>query len=318
MIKTAILGARGYVGRTLIELIDAHPDACLKHAFSRSHTGQNITQHVPAYSQKEQCYEQTTFDQLDTLDIDVLFLALPDGIAKKHAGLWQKMSEHVVIIDLSADFRFDDNWTYGQPETQAAALNNARLIANPGCYATGMQLALKPLMHALQEPPTVFGVSGYSGAGTTPNANNDPVKLKDNLLAYKGTGHTHEKEVSHVLKQTIRFMPHVASHFRGILLTVSGRIDAQFDVSQMAAWFKAAYADTPLIQYNTSTPNIQDITQQHHVAIGGLQLSASEPGHFVIHAALDNLYKGAATQAIQNMNLACFKQQPSTFGIQHD
>ena len=126
-----------------------------------------------------------------------------------------------VIVDLSADHRFDDAWYYGLPElTRHAIAANAR-ISNPGCYATAMQLAIAPLTDQLAGPPQCFGVSGYSGAGTTPSDKNNPDKLRDNLMPYALVDHVHEREVSRQLGMPVEFMPHVAPHFRGITMTVN-------------------------------------------------------------------------------------------------
>ena len=307
-IKAAILGARGYVGVELIQLLDDHPKAELTAVYSRSYAGQLVHQVVDGFSDHQLVYETGDFAQLAEMDLDVLYVALPDGLAAKHQTLWQQMCPKTLIIDLSADHRFDDGWVYGQPETNAAALSGARLIANPGCYATGMQLGLRPLLPYLlpadQDVPTAFGVSGYSGAGTNPSDKNDVQRLTDNLLAYKPTDHTHEREVGHVLGHTIRFMPHVAVHFRGIHLTLSGKLNMALTADEVQQLFITFYADHPLIQIQQSAPEIQQVAGHHEVIIGGFACSVAEPGHLVWNVCLDNLLKGAATQAVQNMNLA--------------
>lgn len=306
-INAAILGARGYVGMELIKLLEQHPKAKLTAVFSRSYQGQKVADRVNGFSDDQLVYQAGDFYQLENMELDVLFLALPDGIAKQHDDLWQRMSEHTVIIDLSADYRFDDHWTYGQPETYAEALHSSRLIANPGCYATGIQMGLRPLLPYLLDTdvPTAFGVSGYSGAGTSPSDKNDPVRLKDNLLAYKPTGHTHEKEVTHVLQNNTRFIPHVAAHFRGIHLTLSGKLNLNLTAVEIQQLFEQFYQDQPLIKVQTEAAEIQQVAGDHHLLIGGFANSITEAGHFVLNVCLDNLLKGAATQAVQNMNLAC-------------
>src|SRR5262249_671892 len=126
-----------------------------------------------------------------------------------------------VIVDLSADYRFDDNWTYGLPElVPRKNLTDATRISNPGCYATAAQLAIAPLLEELRGPPTAFGVSGYSGAGTKPSPKNDVDLLKDNLLAYSLTDHIHEREISNQLKADVGFIPHVAVWFQGIHVSI--------------------------------------------------------------------------------------------------
>ncbi|WP_223787938.1 N-acetyl-gamma-glutamyl-phosphate reductase [Marinicella meishanensis] len=307
-IKAAILGARGHVGVELIQLLDAHPQVQLVAAYSRSHAGKPVQQMVAGFSDPHLAYADGPIADLPNHDLDVLFVALPDGLAKQHTALWQQMAPRTLIIDLSADHRFDDDWTYGQPETCEQSLAIARLIANPGCYATGLQLGWYPLLPYLQDNdhdvPTAFGVSGYSGAGTTPSDKNNPKRLADNLLAYKPTDHTHEREVTRVLGRPIRFMPHVAAHFRGIHLTLSGKLNLTLTAEELFKIYQQFYADCPLIQVQTTAPEVQQIAQQHGVIIGGFAASQAEPGHLVLNVCLDNLLKGAATQAVQNMNLA--------------
>ncbi len=324
MLKVGIIGARGYVGKELIQLIDLHPAAELIFAGSRAFASQTVQQHVPDFSNAELCYQNVPFESLADRALDVLFLALPNGIAIKHHELWQSMSKDTVVIDLSADYRFHGDWVYGQPETHTDLIQSARLIANPGCYATAVQLGIIPLLPYLKEVPTTFGVSGYSGAGTTASDKNDPKRLKDNLLAYQATGHIHEQEVSHVLNQQVRFMPHVASHFRGIHMTVSGLLDldklkSNFGQEDLQKLFEQHYQNDALIDVQSKPPELQQVAGKHHVVIGGFDFSQQESGHFVLNVCLDNLLKGAATQAIQNMNLATTqKTQHINRGIYHD
>src|SRR5690606_38726852 len=116
-----------------------------------------------------------------------------------------------VIVDLSADFRFDDKWTYGLPElVPRENIAKATRISNPGCYATAAQLAIAPLVPYLGGQPTVFGVSGYSGAGTKPSPKNDVKQLTDNLIPYSLTDHIHEREISAQLGVEVAFIPYVA------------------------------------------------------------------------------------------------------------
>ena len=185
------------------------------------------------------------------------------------------------------------------------------LVANPGCYATGAQLALLPLVDApgyrLKDGtvPSVFGVSGYSGAGTTPSDKNDPDKLRDNIMAYGSTGHIHEREIGSQLGRPVFFMPHVAANFRGIALTASVEFDKPCgSATELEQLYRDYYsADTnPLVRITTAAPQVSHNAGGHHVCVGGFSLSA-DGKHAVVHATIDNLLKGAATQALQNANL---------------
>jgi len=189
------------------------------------------------------------------------------------------------------------------PEHHRKDIQGHRRIANPGCYATGAQAAIWPFLNLLEGSPHIFGVSGYSGAGTTPSEKNDPKVLKDNLLPYALSGHTHEKEVSHHLGTKVCFMPHVASFFRGISLTVSMRLKEKTTLKEVQGILDRAYENEELIKIQKAIPLVRDNVEQPYVALGGITLS--EDGQdLVVVATLDNLLKGAATQAVQNMNIA--------------
>ena len=195
---------------------------------------------------------------------------------------------------------------YGSPERHAFALQGAKNIANPGCYATAVQLALAPFVDVVEQTPSFFGVSGYSGAGTTPSRKNDLDVLRDNLLAYKLTGHTHEREVARHLRTPLRFSPHVASFFRGIHVTAHLPVSASLTLADVNARLAAAYADAPFVEVVAEAPEVKDIAGTHLCRLGGAEL---HDGTLALVAVVDNLLKGAASQAIQNLNLA--------FGLDH-
>jgi N-acetyl-gamma-glutamyl-phosphate reductase len=231
-------------------------------------------------------------------------LALPNDISGPFVEAVDANSPDTVVVDLSSDHRFDQMWQYGQTERFRDDIRKSLRLANPGCYATGAQLTLAPFIDILDGAPKVFGVSGFSGAGTTPNPRNDQERLADNLMPYKLTGHTHEREVSRHLGHEIHFTPHVAEFFRGISLTVSiDFADAQTREG-LQARLDEAYADEPLIRLTDEIPQVKDNAGEHHVCIGGLEV-ADDGRHAVLVATLDNLLKGAATQAMQNLNLMC-------------
>ncbi|MET0550740.1 MAG: N-acetyl-gamma-glutamyl-phosphate reductase, partial [Xanthomonas sp.] len=207
------------------------------------------------------------------------------------------------VVDLSADYRFDPAWYYGLPELTRAGYAGQRRISNPGCYATAMQLAIAPLREQLAGPPQCFGVSGYSGAGTTPSDKNNPALLHDNLMPYALTDHMHEREVSAQLGVPVEFMPHVAAHFRGITMTVNLWLQQPLKLEAVQQRYRTRYAGEPLIEVVDEAPWVSRIAGRHGVQLGGFTLA---PGNkrLVLVATLDNLLKGAATQAMQNLNLA--------------
>ncbi len=194
--------------------------------------------------------------------------------------------------------------TTALPELTRRSYDGRRRISNPGCYATAMrQLAIAPLKEDLAGPPACFGVSGYSGAGTAPSDRNDPDKLRDNVMPYALTDHVHEREVTRHLGVPVEFMPHVASHFRGITMTVNLWLQRSATRESIAARYREFYAGEPLVRIVDEAPWVSRIAGKHHAEIGGFTVA---PGgkRVVVVATLDNLLKGAATQAMQNLNRA--------------
>ncbi|CAN5922896.1 N-acetyl-gamma-glutamyl-phosphate reductase [soil metagenome] len=278
-----LVGARGYVGRELVKLVEKHGELDVRLAISQR-DGKSPSDVAEA-------------------KLDAYVLALPNGASEPYVEAITAAQPSAVIVDLSADHRFDAAWVYGQPERKRAAIAGARRIANPGCYATAMQLALAPLVPLLEGPANVFGVSGYSGAGTTPSPKNDPEALRDNLMPYALVGHLHEREVAAQLGCRLFFMPHVAPFFQGVTVTVSVALAQPSTRDVLAARFREAYGAEPLVRVQDEIPLVRDIVGRHDVVIGGL--TVSEDGrHAVVVATIDNLLGGAASQALRNLNLA--------------
>jgi N-acetyl-gamma-glutamyl-phosphate reductase len=278
-----IVGARGHTGRELVTLVERHGE--LELALSVSQRDGASAEDVAAKK------------------LDAYLLALPNGATAAYVDAIERARPDAVIVDLSADHRFDDAWVYGQPERLRARITGARRISNPGCYATAMQLALAPLIPLLEGHASVFGVSGYSGAGTTPSPKNDPEVLRDNLLPYALVDHVHEREVTRQLRHPVLFMPHVAPFFRGITVTVSVAFEEPHTLEELTALYASTYGDEPLVQLSAEPPLVRDIAGKHHVAIGGVSVSKGGR-HGAVVATIDNLLGGAATQAIRNLNLA--------------
>ena len=300
--KIGIVGARGHVGAELIKLVAAHPGFELAYVSSRELDGQRVADHVHAHAGGLQ-YSSPAHEQLPDLGADAVVLALPNGKAASCVGAFDAAGVDPVIIDLSADYRFDAGWYYGLPELTRDAYAGQRRISNPGCYATAMQLAIAPMLDLLEGPVQCFGVSGYSGAGTTPSDKNDPDKLHGNLMPYALAGHVHEREVAHRLGHAVEFMPHVAPHFRGLSVTVNLHLSRAFQRDEVVARYGARYAGEPLVRVLVDAPWVSRIAGAQHVELGGFTLAA-DGRRLVLVATEDNLLKGAATQALQNLNLA--------------
>jgi N-acetyl-gamma-glutamyl-phosphate reductase/acetylglutamate kinase len=332
--RVGLIGARGYTGAELIKLIAAHPGLEISCVSSRALKNQPITAIVSdlpsSLSWNSLKISDLQPSELINQPVDCWVLALPNNLAAPYVAALQKGNFQGKIVDLSADFRFDSTWQYGLVERKGfrAAIQRSSLISNPGCYATGMQLALLPLFSQgiidfQRYNPTVFGVSGYSGAGTTPSRKNNTSELADNLMPYTQQNHTHELEVNFQLRSWfnegnkgklvgnqgnngfLRFMPHVAQFFRGIQLTIAaelrpGTVQSKENLLEL---YQEYYKGEKLVQVSGEIPEVAHAANKHTVQIGGFHYE-KETGRLVMNATLDNLLKGAATQCLQNINLS--------------
>lgn len=296
-----LVGARGYAGGELVALLARHPRLRLTRAASRQGVGGPLAATIAA-APADVFLEEMTPERVAAWPVDALVLALPNDLAAPFVAAVDALGgAGPVIVDLSADYRFTRGWAYGLPERGRAGIVGARRIANPGCYATGIQLGIGPALELLAGPPHAFGVSGYSGAGTTPSPRNDPARLRDSLIPYALTGHLHEREASHHLGREVHFTPHVAPFFRGISLTLALPLRGSIAAEALRERYAAAYAGEPLITVTAEVPEVRAAAGQHGVTIGGFAVGEA---HAVVIVTLDNLLKGAATQALQNLNLA--------------
>lgn len=297
-----LVGARGHTGRELIRLISGHPEMMLAYAVSREYAGRKVSEIAP--EDKDECI----FEALDPKEaarrrVDAVILALPDGAGAPYVEAFDKAAPDTIIVDLSADRRFDDDWAYGLPELYRAKIRGKTRIANPGCYATALQLSVAPLLPILGGVPAIFGVSGYSGAGATPNPRNDPDRLRDNLMPYKLVGHNHEREATRHLGTPVRFFPHVHPAFRGLLVTSHIPLAAPLDKPGLKRLYSEHYGAERLIDLRDDPPELKDGANRTGVLIGGFDVGIDGRSAVVV-AAEDNLLKGAAVQAIQNLNIA--------------
>ncbi|KAL4945088.1 hypothetical protein BDV06DRAFT_185552 [Aspergillus oleicola] len=303
--KVALIGARGYTGQALISLINAHPHLDLRHVSSRELAGKKLQ----GYDKREIIYENLSPEDVKRMstngDVDCWVMALPNGVCKPFVdAVDQGAQDGNVIIDLSADYRFDDKWTYGLPElVSRSKIAQATRIANPGCYATGTQVAIAPIVPHLGGQPTVFGISGYSGAGTKPSPKNDVQNLTNNIIPYSLTDHIHEREISAQLGTPIAFSPHVAVWFQGIHLTINIPLKEAMSSRDIRNIYQDRYAGEKLVKIIGEPPLVKAIAGRHGVEVGGFAVHSNE-NRVVVCATIDNLLKGAATQCLQNMNLA--------------
>lgn len=308
--KVGVIGARGYVGRELLGLIGKHPHLRLTFAASRADAGKPVTDMLDGkhgHIDPDLLFSPPTPESAAAAGLDVCVLALPNGLCAEYEAAFDEAAPDCLLIDLSADKRdpatAGDNWVYAIPELDRDKLAGAKRISNPGCYATAAQLALAPLKGKFADAPRVFGISGYSGAGTSPSRKNDPEVLRDNIIPYSLTGHIHEGEMTRRIGQDMDFMPHVASFFRGITVTVDMRLNEELTHDHVRALYEAMYEDEPLIGLSDAAPEIPGISGTPECRIGGWTLGAGGK-RLVTIAVIDNLMKGAASQALQNINIA--------------
>lgn len=304
--RVALIGARGYTGQALISLMNSHPNMDLRHVSSRELAGQKLK----GYEKREITYENLSAEDVRRMEekgeIDCWVMALPNGVCKPFVDAVNegKGPNNSVIVDLSADYRFDSKWIYGLPElVNRSDIAKATRISNPGCYATAAQLGIAPLVPFLGGQPTIFGVSGYSGAGTKPSPKNDLNNLADNIIPYSLTDHIHEREISSQLGVDVAFIPHVALWFQGIHHTISLPLKEKMTSRDIRNLYQERYAGERLVKVIGEPPSVKAISGKHGVEIGGFGVHSSGK-RVVVCATIDNLLKGAATQCLQNMNLA--------------
>lgn len=295
--RVGIVGARGYVGQELLQILTRHPRVEVAFVSSRTQAGE------PALpGQQALRFEDLSAEDIAGRGAEAVFLALPNERSLPVVAAVERLRPETVLIDLSTDHRFDDGWRYGLPELYRASLAGARRIANPGCYSTAAALAVWPVASLLAAPAEAFGVSGYSGAGTTPSPRNDVERLRDNLMPYSLIGHAHEREVTRHAGP-VRLMPHVAPFFRGLTVTMSMSFTRPVSSEALRALYVSAYESEPLVRIEDEIPFLRSVAGKPHAVLGGLSTDATgERG--VVVAVLDNLLKGAASQAVQNLNLA--------------
>jgi N-acetyl-gamma-glutamyl-phosphate reductase len=310
-IRLGLIGARGYVGSELIKLVQAHPHMKLAFVSSREREGQLLSDYESsAPSGMRYCNYSPQNALLHP--VDVLVLALPNGLAASWANTFDAANSKSVLLDLSADYRFSPEWFYGLPELTRNNYKGQIRISNPGCYATAMQLAIAPMRAYLAGAVQCFGVSGYSGAGVTPSNNNNPELLNDNLIPYALLDHIHEREVAVHIGSEIHFMPHVAPHFRGLSITTNISLNQSLRLEQVETLYRDFYRDEQFVEIMTETPWLSTVANTPNAQIGGFSVS-KDGRRLVVVSVLDNLLKGAASQAMQNINLAF--GLPETIGI---
>jgi N-acetyl-gamma-glutamyl-phosphate reductase len=299
--RLGLVGARGYAGRELLRLLAGHPYLDLAFAASRAMAGRPVAETVPGWT-GDGVFVEPRPEMVEASGADIVVLALPNGVSDEYLP---GIPADTVVVDLSADHRFDPTWVYGLPELGRGDIAGARRIANPGCYATAVLIGLDPVLGHLATTPSAFGVSGYSGAGTDPSPKNDAETLRDNVMPYTITGHVHEREVAHQSGRAVRFAPSVAPFERGLVVTILAELVSLTTEADLALRYAERYESAPLVEVASASPLPREAAGRVEAIVGGFSVDASDGHRVGVVVALDNLLKGAASQALQNINLAC-------------
>ena len=295
--KIGLLGGRGYAGQEIFKVLSQHDFLKITSVFSTSKSGHQVDQAMD----QSLIYQDLAKDKIRLSDEDAFILALPNNQSQPYIDLIHRHNPKAIIVDLSADNRFDDDWEYRVPELSKPKQSSR--ISNPGCYASAMQFMLAPLKNILDGPAHFFGISGYSGAGATPNNRNNLESLKDNILPYSLVSHLHEKEVQANCYPNVLFTPHVGNFFRGILMTGNFTLTSAISLEDITKIFNKYYENKALIFIQDNVPNMQTVQNTSKVIIGGFEFD-EKINRLTFCCTLDNLLKGAATQAVQNLNSA--------------
>ena len=303
-VRVGVLGAAGYTGGELIRLLLNHPEAKIVFANSESNAG-NLVSDVHEGLTGETDLKFT--DQMPFEDVDVVFFCFGHG--KSEAFLKEHtIPENVKIIDLAQDFRIKGNhdYVYGLPEINKEEIMKAQHIANPGCFATAIQLALLPAAHLnlLKEDVSVNAITGSTGAGQKPGATTHFSWRNNNLSIYKPFTHQHLAEIRQSLRQvqghldaSIDFIPYRGDFARGIFCTAVIRTKAPAD--EVIEAYKDFYADAAFTHYTDKAIDLKQVVNTNKCLV---HIDAFD-GKLLVTSAIDNLLKGAVGQAVQNMNL---------------
>ena len=303
MIRVGIAGGAGYTAGELLRLLINHPSVEIKYIQSESHKGEPVSS-----VHTDLLYSQLVFSDINFEDIDVLYICMGHGNSAKFLAE-NPMPESVKIIDLSNDFRLKADageFVYGAPELNREQIREARCVANPGCFATSINLALLPLAAAglLPEDVTVTGITGSTGAGQKPTPDTHFSNRNANLSNYKVFTHQHLGEIGETVvaaggsEQTdIAFVPVRGCHARGIMSDVVVRVDE--DLEQLYDIYKKYYAEHPFVCVSDKPVYMKQVVNTNYCFLS-LQKSGRK---LLITSVVDNLLKGASGQAVQNMNL---------------
>ncbi len=332
MISVGIVGGTGYTGVELLRLLLRHPEVQVTVLTSRTEAGRRVDDMFPSLrGHTDLCYSDLNIEDLK--QCDVVFFATPHGVAMKHAA--DLVAANTKVIDLAADFRLQDlaqfeKWygmehacpeilkdsVYGLSELNREQIKTAQVIGNPGCYPTTVQLGLAPLLKSAEtliKPESIIidAKSGVSGAGRKASLGMIYSENADNFKAYGVAGHRHHPEIVEALENIsgqkdvfnhIVFVPHLVPMIRGMLSTMYIDLTDAGDAADVQALYEQFYAQEQFVDVMPvgSSPEARSVRGANQLRIA---LYKPQPKKLVVLVAQDNLVKGAAGQAVQNMNL---------------
>ena len=336
MVRVGIVGATGYTGLELIRLLRRHPHVEIAWLTSETHAGKTLSQVYPTTWDAP----LQPWDEVTLAGDEVVFLCLPHGASADAVA--RAYQAGCTVVDLSADFRLPasvyQRWyglehkypdllaqaVYGLPEVYRKRIRGARLIANPGCYPTSVNLALYPLARAGWLSPDIIvdSKSGVSGAGRKPKLTTHFVEANENLSPYNiGYAHRHIAEMEQVLGDAwpegghpdVIFAPHLLPVNRGILSTIYIRLNHPRPPEDVYALYQSTYGDEPFVRV---LPPGQAATLRHtqYTNLCVIGLTPVDERRWIVTSSIDNLVKGASGQAVQNMNIAL--DLPETAGLE--
>jgi N-acetyl-gamma-glutamyl-phosphate reductase len=304
-IKAGIIGGAGYTGGETLRLLINHPGVTVTYVHSRSHAGKPVhTVHADLIGETD-----LNFSDSISSDVDVLFLCMGHGESKKF------LQEHVInssvkIIDLGNDFRLGDSaagrsFIYGLPELNRESIRFAQHVANPGCFATAIQLGLLPLASkGLLKEVYTTGITGSTGAGQKLQDTTHFTWRANNISAYKALTHQHVPEINQSLKQLqptfegrVNFVPWRGDFTRGIF--VSSLVESEKLLDELNQLYKQFYKGHPFTHVSDTMIDLKQVVNTNKCLI----YLEKEGNKLVVHSAIDNLLKGASGQAVQNMNI---------------
>jgi N-acetyl-gamma-glutamyl-phosphate reductase len=324
--KIAIVGATGYTGSELVRILTNHPDVEIAAITSQSRAGEAFSD-VHPFLQGIADQRLLSLEQLGEHELDLVFLALPHGVSMDFVR--RAKGSAFKIIDLSGDFRLNSSLDYekwykmehtypeglaravfGCPELFGREIAAASMVANPGCFPTSAILGLAPLLSAqLIEPAPIIvdSKSGVTGAGVKPGAVNLYSNVNDNFKAYGLKQHRHTIEMQGVLDRVsgqntlIQFTPHLLPLDRGILTTIYARATQHIEESALRGRYEGFYANAPFVRLRKQAPTIKDVRGTNYCDLYATY--DQRTSMVIVISVIDNLFKGAAGQAVQNMNL---------------